>query len=165
MSDVRGYDRDDDHGTSDQFGAGWRWRGGAIAGFVATVAMGFAITLVDASTMRLAIAGLYGQSGSLLAGWIAHLVHGTLFGMLFAVILSDPGIYRVADWYWKTIVAGVVYGLVLAIGGAGIIMPIWLTVAGFPAPPSIPNLTASLLVWHLVYGVILGAVFSALKNR
>lgn len=165
MSDSRSYGRAerDERRSFDE--ASWRWRGGAIAGFVATVVMGLAITLVEASTMQVAIAGLYGQSGNLLAGWLAHLVHGTLFGVLFGVLLSDPGIHRVADWYWKSIIAGVTYGLVLAVVGAGIIMPIWLNVAGFPAPPPIPNVTSSLLVWHLLYGLVLGGVFPAVKTR
>ena len=51
-----------------------------------------------------------------MAGWLAHLAHGTLFGLVFALVLSDPGLYRVTDWAWKTVLAGVVYGFVL--GGA-----------------------------------------------
>lgn len=165
MSDPGGYDRDDAVGARTHLETGWRWRGGAIAGLVATVAMGIAITTVEAATMRVAIAGLYGQSGNLVAGWLAHLLHGTLFGMLFAVLLSDPGVHRVPEWYWKTIVAGVTYGLVLAVVGAGIIMPIWLNVVGFQSPPPVPNVTRSLLVWHLLYGLVLGGVFPAVTDH
>lgn len=140
------------------------WRSGAIAGFLATVVMGVAISSMNLPTMQNAIAGLYGQQGNLIAGWIAHLVHGTAFGVLFAAFLADPGLYRLTDWYWKTIVAGVVYGMVLAIVGAGLIMPIWLAFVGLPAP-QIPNVTGPTLVWHLVYGLVLGALFPALQHR
>lgn len=140
------------------------WRGGALAGFVATVVMGLVITLMNLAVIQESIAGLYGLQGNLVAGWVAHLGHGTLFGALFALLLSDPGLYRLTEWRWKTLVAGVVYALVLAVFGAGIIMPIWLGFAGFPAPPSIPFVTTPLLLWHLVYGVVLGAVFPAVEG-
>lgn len=126
--------------------------------------MGALITAMNLPTLQLAITGLYGQSRYLAAGWFAHLVHGTLFGMIFALVLSDPGLYSVTDWYWKTILAGAVYGMMLAITGAGIIIPIWLGFAGFPTPPSIPNVTVPMLVWHLIYGLVLGGIFPAVET-
>ena len=142
----------------------WAWKGGAVAGLVATVVMGVAISLMKVSTLQVAIAGLYGQEGDLAAGWVAHLFHGTLFGMIFAAVLADPGLYRVSERVWKSAVAGIVYGLVLAVAGAGIIMPIWLSIVGFLAPPSIPNVTTPLLVWHVIYGVVLGSLFPFLEE-
>lgn len=140
------------------------WRSGAVAGLLATVVMGAIISSMNLPTMQTAIAGLYGQQGNLIAGWTAHLVHGTVFGVLFAAFLADPGLHRLSDWYWKTILAGVVYGMMLAIVGAGLIMPIWLDAVGLTAP-QIPNVTGPMLLWHLVYGLVLGALFSALRNR
>jgi len=104
------------------------------------------------------IAGLYGSEGSLVVGWIAHPIHGSLFGAVSAAVLADPGLYRITEWVWKTVVAGVVYGLVLAVVGAGIVMHIWLGVVGVSMATSIPNVSAPLLVWHLVSGVVLGGV-------
>ena len=145
--------------TGEPFERQWGWKGGVVAGAVATLAMGLAISLMQLSALRIAIAGLYGFEGSLLAGWAAHLAHGSLFGVVFAAILADPGLYRISEWVWRSVVAGVVYGLVLAVAGAGIIMPIWLGVAGVPTATSIPNVTVPLLVWHAIYGVVLGGVF------
>lgn len=135
------------------------WVHGAVAGLVAAVAMGIAITLVDASVLGEAISGMYGFEGSLVAGWVAHLLHGTLFGVIFAVILSDPILYRVSEWTWKTILAGAVFGLVLALAGAGLIMPVWLAAAGVESSTSIPNVSVPLVLYHLLYGLVLGAVF------
>lgn len=143
----------------DPFTARWTWKGGMAAGFVATLVMGVTIGVMQLETLRLAIAGLYGSPGSLAVGWVAHLIHGTVFGAIFAGILTDPGLYGLTRWRWKTLVAGVVFGLVLAIVGAGIIMPIWLGFVGFPTPPSIPNVTLPILGWHLVYGTVLGLVY------
>lgn len=151
--------------TIDPFEDRWAWKSGAVAGFFATIAMGIAITLMDLETLRVAIAGLYGQEGNVVAGWLAHLIHGTVFGLLFAYVLTDPGLAGITRWVWKTILAGIVYGLVLTVVGAGIIMPIWLNVVGFQTPPSFPNVTTASLIWHGIYGIILGAVFTILERR
>lgn len=142
------------------FEYGWKWRVGALAGFVATVMMGLVITVVDLETLRVAIAGLYGQSGTLVVGWLAHLVHGTVFGVLFAAVLTDPSLHRVHESTGESVAAGLVYGLVLAVVGAGIIMPMWLEVVALPSAPPLPNITLPILAWHLVYGAVLGAAFA-----
>lgn len=149
---------------ADPFSTRWDWRSGAISGLLAAVVMGVAITVTRQATMQVAIAGLYGQAGNLLVGWAAHLVHGTLFGMLFALVLAEPGLYHLTDWPWKTTVAGIVYGVVLAVGAAGIVMPMWLGLLG-GAPQAIPALSAPMLVWHLLYGTALGALFPFVEDR
>ena len=131
---------------------------GTVAGLVATVAMGLAITVTDLSTLRSAVAGLYGFEGGLLAGWLAHLAYGTVFGVVFAVVLSDPGLFRLAERRWKTALAGIVYGVVLAVGGAGVIVPIWPGVAGVSVPVTVPNVTVPVLWWHLLYGAVFPSV-------
>lgn len=87
-----------------------------------------------------------------------------MFGILFAFVLMDPTFYRVTDATWKSVLVGLGYGVLLAVGGAGIIMPIWLGLAGFPTPPTIPNLTLPMLAWHLIYGLLLGGAFSVIDN-
>jgi hypothetical protein len=146
--------------TAGPFTATWNWRGGAVAGLVATVAMGAFIAAVDMQTVQSAIAGLYGQAGNLAVGWVAHLAHGTLFGIVFATVMADPGLYWAKESVPATVLVGVAYGMVLAVAGAGIIMPIWLSLAGFADPPTPPFVTAPTLAWHLVYGAVLGATFS-----
>lgn len=151
-------------GAEPPFDAEWAWRGGALAGLVATIFMGIAIAVTGQRALQGAIAGLYGQQGNLIVGWVAHLFHGTLFGALFALVLSDPGLYHLTDWRWKTLLAGIVYGLVLAVAGAGVVMPIWLQVLGYPSPLSFPFVTTATLLWHLVYGTILGALFPFVEH-
>lgn len=149
--------------TLAEFESTWAPKGGAVAGLVATVAMGMVIGVTELETLRVAIAGLYGQSGSLAAGWVAHLVHGAFFGIVFATVLADPSLYRVSDRVPKAVGAGVVYGLVLAVVGAGVVMPMWLRAVGVAYPP-VPNVTGPSLVWHLVYGVVLGGVFPYVEH-
>lgn len=151
--------------SREPFEASWAWRTGAVAGFVATAAMGVAIMLGDLAVLREAIAGLYTFEGNLVAGWAAHLVHGSLFGVIFAATLSDPALHRVTDWAWKSVLAGVVYALVLAVVGAGFVMPVWLNIVGFGPSLSVPNVTAALVGWHVVYGLVLGGVYTVLDRR
>ncbi|WP_226022222.1 histidine kinase [Halomicrobium salinisoli] len=138
------------------------WLRGAVAGAVAAAVMAAAIGLGDLSVLRDAIAGLYLQAGNLVAGVLVHVLHGALFGVVFAVVLSDPTLSRVSNSLAKTVVAGVVYGLVLAVVGAGVVMPMWLDAVGNEAGLSIPNLSVPLLLWHLVFGVVLGAAYAGL---
>lgn len=155
------------HESSDSmaaFESDWAWKGGALAGLVATVVMGVAISAMNLGTLQLAIPGLYGLEGNLVAGWIAHVAHGTIFGLIFAGFMADPGLYRISDWVWKTLVAGIVFGMMLAIVGAGIVMPIWLGAAGFTTPPSIPNITKPMLLWHFIYGTVLGLLYPFVED-
>jgi len=141
------------------FESAWAIRGGAVAGILATGVMGVAISLMRLETLQMAIAGLYGQGGNLIAGWIAHLLHGTIFGVGFAGLLADPGLHRLTEWAWKTVLAGIVFGLLLALIGAGFVMPVWLSAVGAAPIPPVPNVTVELVIWHLIYGGVLGAVF------
>lgn len=159
-------ERDVDQTTevADPFTSGVDWRAGAMSGFVAAAVMGITISLVQLDTLRVAIAGLYGFEGSLALGWAFHLLHGTLFGLVFAAVLSDPGLYRLTEWRWKTVLAAVVYALVLAVVGAGFVMPLWLEIAGIGTPGGVPYVTVPLLVWHLVYGLVLGLAYPAAEG-
>lgn len=143
----------------DPFTSEWAWRAGALASVVAAVAMGIAMMVTRPTVLRESIPGLYGQQGSLLVGWLAHLVHGALYGMLFALALADPALYHLSNWRWKTLLAGVVYGLVLAVVGTGLVLPMWLEALGFPSPPSLPFVTVNTILWHVVFGAVLGGLF------
>ncbi len=133
--------------------------GGAGAGFVGAIAMGLAFTVLDPALLSAFIPGLYGFEGSLAVGWLAHLLHGILFGLGFAVVMDDPSLVQVSDHVWKSVVAGIVYGLVLAVVGMGVVMPMWSRAVGLSQTLEVPFLTVPLLVGHVVFGVVLGAVF------
>lgn len=148
----------------DPFESEWSIRGGAVAGLAATVVMGLVIMATDVETLSVGIAGLYGLGGSLVAGWAAHLIHGTLFGVLFAMILADPGLHGLTRYRWKTLVVGLAFGLLLAVIGAGIVMPIWLWAVGATPQPSIPHVTMTTLGWHVVYGLALALLFPVFES-
>lgn len=140
------------------------WRAGALSGLVATLVMSVVIVPVESTLFSETIAGMYGFEGVFVVGLVAHLIHGTLFGLLFAGILSDPGVVGLTNWLWKSSVAGLVFGLCLAVVATGFILPVWLEFAGLAAVPSIPYVTTSLLTLHLVYGIVLGLLFPFLES-
>ena len=147
-----------------EFDAPAAWRGGAVAGFAATVATMAVILPVEPELFGETIAGMYGLEEAVAVGVIAHLVHGTLFGLLFAGVLSDPGVVGITNWLWKTVVAGLVFGLLLAVMATGFVLPAWAQFVGLTDPPTMPYVTTTLLAWHLLYGAVLGVVFPFLER-
>lgn len=47
---------------------------------------------------------------------------------------------------------------------AALLLPVWLSAVGFPTAPPFPNVALPSLLWHLVYGVVLGAVFASVRD-
>lgn len=156
------YGRDEENASA--FDSPIAWRGGLGAGLVATVATTLVLLPTNTSMFSETIAGMYGLEGALAVGLVAHLVHGTLFGLVFAMVLSDPGLVSITNWLWKTVLAGLCFGLALALVGTGFLLPVWTEFVGLTDPPSIPYVTSTLLGWHVLYGVVLGAVFPFLEE-
>lgn len=137
---------------------------GLIAGFVATVTTAVVVLVAGSDLLSSTIPAMYGFESALVVGLIAHLIHGTLFGFVFAFVLSDPELVAITNSLMKTILAGVVYGLLLALVGTGIIMPVWISAVGVVSAPTMPYVTGSLVGMHLVYGLVLGALFPFLDQ-
>ena len=88
-----------------------------------------------------------------------------LFGLAFAAIISRRSIQKFVDTFREYIIAGIVLGIV----AGGLIFPVAMTRAGvatyhLPFLP-VPGLAGELFaVGHLVYGLVLGAVFAAVNG-
>ncbi|WP_336325913.1 hypothetical protein [Halovenus sp. HT40] len=140
------------------------WRGGAVSGCVATLATMLVILPIEPEMFSETIAGMYGLEGVMAVGVLAHVLHGTLFGLLFAGVLSDPGVVGITNWLWKTVLAGIIFGLSLAVMATGFVLPAWAQFVGLTDPPTMPYVTSTLLAWHVLYGAVLGVVFPFLEN-
>ena len=151
-------------GDESEFDVPVAWRGGAVAGVVATVSTMVIILPIEPEMFSETIAGMYGLEGAMAVGILAHIVHGTLFGLLFAGVLSDPGVVGITNWLWKTVLAGIVFGLSLAVMATGFVLPAWTQFAGLTDPPTMPYVTTTLLAWHVLYGAVLGLVFPFLEK-
>jgi hypothetical protein len=56
---------------------------------------------------------------------------------------------------------GIGWGVATWVGLAALLMPIWLGAVGSPASPPFPNFALPSLLWHAVYGAVLGGVYVA----
>lgn len=136
---------------------------GGVAGLVAGVVFGAMLQMMMTPVIAVAIPALYGLSG-LAAGWVIHLVHSVVFGLVFAVIVSTTSLRRFAEKWSTGAVLGLAYGVLVWIVAAAIVMPLWLGVVGFPEVPPLPNLNPQSLVGHLVYGLLLGVGYALVQR-
>ncbi|MUW13662.1 histidine kinase [Halorubrum sp. CBA1125] len=128
---------------------------GAIAGgILGGVAMG--VFFQVATGVLPVIGSLYGIQ-SPLVGWITHLFHSVVFGLLFAAGSATPRARRVASGAVGSGLLGVGWGIALWLVAAGLLMPVWLRLLGIPAP--VPNLTLTGLLAHALWGAVLGVSY------
>ncbi|AHG02474.1 membrane bound his kinase A [Halobacterium sp. DL1] len=135
------------------------WARGVLAGVVAGIVFGAMLSVVMTPVIENAIPALYGLSGGTV-GWILHLSHSAVFGVVFAAIATAGGFEKLG----RTTLVGAAYGVVLWVVFAAVVMPVWLQAVGFGAAPAVPNLNPQSLVGHVVYGVVLGGLYAALAE-
>lgn len=137
------------------------WLGPAGAGLAAGAVMGVLMAAVMPEVLSTAIPALYGTEGSLV-GWVAHLAHSAVFGVLFAAIVRYGGLGRYADDIGSSTALGVAYGILVWVVAASVVMPLWLDAMGMAA--AVPTFDVMSLGTHVVYGAVLGALFPAMRN-
>jgi len=134
------------------------WSSAVLGGLAGGLAFGVLLQMMG---MMPAIASLYGME-SVAVGWVAHLFHSVVFALLFAGAMVRTDYRDAGTGTLSALGAG--YGVVLWLVAAAIVMPLWMGALGMDAP-TIPNLDVNSLVGHLVYGVVLGAVFALARRR
>ncbi|MGH7718663.1 MAG: hypothetical protein ACREON_07460 [Gemmatimonadaceae bacterium] len=135
---------------------------GAVAGVAAGVVFGVMMQMMTAPTPdggrmpMMAMVAMVVRSQSLVVGWLYHLFNSAVIGALFGAFLGGR-----AHGYGSGVGLGALWGVVWWVLGALILMPILLGMPPFAAlrmPPMRPVAMGS-LIGHLIYGIILGAVF------
>jgi len=61
-------------------------------------------------------------------------------------------------------VLGVAWAVVLALVAAGMLMPVWISAVGV-GDLVFPNVTATSVMGHVLWGFVLGAVYGVLRER
>jgi len=136
------------------------WQAGVAGGIAGAAVMAVLISIMNAAVLAGAIPALYGLSGGI-AGWTVHLSHGAVLGVVFAALVERgyPGEHSTG-----TIVGlGLLWGVLTWIGLAALVMPLWLSAIGFPMAPPFPNFAPPSLLWHAVYGGVLGVAYAGLR--
>lgn len=107
------------------------------------------------------IGALYGVADPLV-GWITHLFHSVVFGLIYAGALAGLPTWIAGGLRGRLVVA-LGWALALWLFAAGLIMPIWLNLVGIPAP--LPNVSLPALWSHLLWGLVLGVTFHVGTSR
>lgn len=135
---------------------------GVIGGVLGALVMGALVALMNPPTLAVAIPSLYGLAPppNLPLGMAVHLAHGAVLGATFAFLVA---VFAV-DSPGRTVGLAVVWGVLTWAVLAALLMPLWLGAVGSPASPPFPNFALPSLLWHLVYGLVLGGAYVALEN-
>jgi hypothetical protein len=136
-----------------------KWSSVVLASLAAGVVMGIPMQFVMGIMPTVGV--LYGFE-SLAAGWVAHLFHSVVFGVVFAGVVSLGPLKKYIT-FPGSVGVGVGYGVALWLFGSVIAMPLWLEAAGMGGP-GVPNISPMSLVGHVAYGVLLGGLFPAVHS-
>ena len=135
------------------------WGVGVVGGIAGATVMAVLMSVMNAAVLAGAIPALYGLSGGI-AGWVVHLSHGAVLGVVFAAILRAAGEDRAAG---SIVGLGLLWGVITWVALAALVMPVWLSTVGFPMAPPVPNFAPPSLLWHAVYGGVLGVAYAGLR--
>ncbi|EMA67876.1 hypothetical protein [Halorubrum kocurii] len=149
--------------STDVSTAAGNWKAGVTGGVVGGLVFGAMMSVMTPGVLQMAIPAMYGIEGPAgTVGWAIHMSHGAVIGLGFAAIASlKPDLGRSIG---TSLGVGAGYGLLVWVALAVIAMPIWLGAVGFPGAPPLPNVGVESLVGHVVYGAVLGGVYSAVAN-
>ncbi len=130
-------------------------RNGVLGGLAGGVVFGMLMAVMGMLPM---IASLIG-SGSALVGLVVHLVISAGLGLLFGWVLGAR-----VDSLTAGLGLGALYGLVWWVLGPLVIMPLMLGM-GTQFGVAFSSGNRMSLMGHLIFGVILGAVYAGLSRR
>jgi hypothetical protein len=139
------------------------WTAGAVGGIVGAFGMGLLMLAMNADVIAVAIPSLYALTPppNVPLGMGVHLFHGAVLGIVFAGLVGALDVRSTG----RVVGLGLAWGVLTWIVFAALLMPVWLSAAGSPADPPFPNFAPPSLLWHLVYGLLLGGVYAATEDR
>lgn len=140
------------------------WVGAALAGIVGGLVFGAMMQLMMRDVLEVAIPGLYGLGPGLALGWIIHLFHSAVIGLIYAAVVQLDALAEYANRVTAGGGLGIVYGVIVWVIAASIVMPLWVGVM-LPMDPPVPDFNPTSLVGHAVYGAILGVLYPVIANR
>jgi hypothetical protein len=143
--------------THDTGEPGGNWRAGVLGGIGGALAMGALVLAMSPPTLAVAIPSLYtlAPPPNPGLGMVVHVSHGAALGVVFAALVGLLDVERPT----QLVGLGVAWGVATWVVLAALLMPLWLRAVGSPASPPVPNFAPPSLLWHVVYGAVLGGVY------
>ncbi|UPM44451.1 hypothetical protein [Halocatena salina] len=158
--------------TEYSIGGSLNWLiGGAVGGVVGALIFGGLLWAIDPAIVIETIPAIYGLSPAGPIGWVFHLIHGLVLGVIFGFLVSRSVIFDTLTADVETDIidtmgphlrftaAGIVYGLAVWTVLPVTALSIWMTIGDVGAP-SFPSTAIESLLGHVLYGLLLGALFS-----
>lgn len=149
----------------------YTWGAGIAGGLVGGVGMG--VVLHAGANIMPFIGALYGWP-TVIGGWVAHLMNSVLLGVLFALLVSRPFFREQTTTIGGCVAVGIVYAAAIGLVTSGVMVPIAMNTIGvqsFPEPLlPLPGIIGGILVVvsvgvaHVVYGLVLGAIYGVIHN-
>ena len=136
------------------------WLAGIGGGLVGGVGMG--LILHFAMGAMPVIASLYGQS-SVAVGWIAHLFHSVVFGLIFVALVTRTGLRSYERTTVWTAGLGTSYGGVLGILTGAFVLPVWVNAVSGAGLP-VPFFATPAFIGHVLFGLLLGGVYAVTRG-
>ncbi|WP_136716468.1 histidine kinase [Halorientalis salina] len=133
------------------------WQAGVVGGLLGAAVMAVLMAAMSSPVLTMAIPALYGFSGGI-AGVTIHLAHGAVLGVAFAAVVQSGFVGRPSPG--RVLGAGILWGVLVWVALAALVMPVWLATVGFAGAPPFPNFAVPSLLWHAVYGAVLGGVYA-----
>jgi hypothetical protein len=139
------------------------WQAGVLGGIAGAFVMGALMIVMNEPVLGVAIPSLYtlAPPANTGVGMAIHVSYGAVLGVIFVALLRAFELHSPGT----VVGSGILWGAIIWVGFAGVVMPVWLSVVGSPASPPVPNLQAPSLLWHLVYGAVLGIVAPVAARR
>ena len=157
-------------------GLSW-WQAGAVGGVVGALAFGLLMTVLAPDFLAAIVPALYGVEPIAAVGWLFHLAHGLILGIVFAALVErevvmmhirgdvETAALDETGPMLRTIGMGVVFGLAVWAILPVLVMPAWLGAVGFADSPAFPAVALETLAGHLLYGLLLGVVYAVTVGR
>ncbi|RZH66458.1 DUF6789 family protein [Natrinema altunense] len=138
------------------------WMAGVGGGVAGGIVMGALMLVMNDAVIAVAIPSLYflAPPATVPVGMAVHVFHGAVLGLAFAGLAGVLGVESTG----RVVGLGLVWGVVIWVVLAGLLMPVWLSAVGSPASPPVPNFAPPSLLWHAVYGLVLGGVYGVLRD-
>ncbi len=148
------------------------WGNAIIAGLAGTAVMTVLMYMAKAMGMPMDMPRILGlmftkpenKVGTYIVGLMAHFMNGVIFALIYATLFTVLGL---AGWTWG-LVFGAVHGVMagLVMGMMHLVHPNMgpgkeLPALGLFAKNISPMAPAGLIMLHLVYGAIVGAIYVA----
>ncbi|MFB6202437.1 MAG: histidine kinase [Halorhabdus sp.] len=138
------------------------WQGGVVGGLLGGLVFGALLAVESPAVLESTIpSGMYGLSASGEIGWIIHMSHAAILGVVFVAVIERGGFDDRFDTNLANGVAGLVYGLVVWAVLAAVVMPIWVSGG---STTNVPNVTTVSIVGHAAFGIVLGVSYSVVSD-